>query len=224
MNLSVITCLLYINADRLSKDWRAPVYAFFDPVPSIDYVGTPARRIHVFECNAKGCKGKGLNRRHVRRYLDTADGKSTSNLRRHAKVCWGEEAVAGADAAKLHGAAREIVEKSLRMQNGSITAMFERVKGDGKVTYSHKQHTKTGARYARVCLPAHNADKVVSAEIVRWVAESMRPFKVVNDRGFQCLMKTGRPGYYMPSAETVSRDTKKVFARCRKRIAKILQV
>jgi hypothetical protein len=63
-----------------------------------------------------------------------------------------------------------------------------------------------------------------SAEIVQWVAESMRPFKIVKDRGFVSLMKTGRPGYYIPSPETVSRDTKKVFAHCRKRIATILQV
>jgi len=134
--------------DRLSKDWNAPIYAFFHPVPSIDYVGNPSRRIHVFECNAKSCKGKGFNRRHVRRYLDTADGTSTSNLRRHAKICWGKEAVAAADAAKLHGAAREVVEKSLGMPDGSITAMFERIKGNGIVTYSHKQHTKAEARYA----------------------------------------------------------------------------
>ena len=179
----------------------------------------------MFECNAKTCKGKGLNRRHVRRFLDTPDGKSTSNLRRHAKICWGEEAVAGADAAKSHGAAREIVEKSSRMPDGSITAMFERVKGKGKVTYSHKQHTKTESRYAPIrCLLIHMLILVFSAEIVRWVAESMRPFKIVKDRGFQCLMKTGRPGYYIPSPETVSRDTKKVFVRCRKRIAKMLQV
>lgn len=60
-----------------------------------------------------------------------------------------------ADAAKLHGAAREIVEKSMRMPDGSITAMFERLKGSGKVTYSHKQHTKAEARYAPVRLPIH---------------------------------------------------------------------
>ncbi|KAH9034911.1 hypothetical protein EDB85DRAFT_2144118 [Lactarius pseudohatsudake] len=89
--------------DRLAKDWSAPTYAFFHPVPSIDYAGNPARRVHVFECNAKQCKGQGSNRRLVRRYLDTADGKSTSNLRRHAKLCWGEEAIA-ADALKSHGA------------------------------------------------------------------------------------------------------------------------
>lgn len=99
-----------------------------------------------------------MNWRHVRRYLDTTDGTSTSNLHHHAKICWGEEAVAGADAAKSHGATREIVERSLEMPDGSLTAMFERVKGKGKVTYSHRQHTKTEARYALVCLPVHNAD------------------------------------------------------------------
>lgn len=59
---------------------------------------------------------------------------------------------------------------------------------------------------------------------MRWVAESKRPFKVVEDRGFQRLMKTGRPEYYIPSARTVSRDVKKVFVNVRKRMAKMLQV
>jgi hypothetical protein len=52
----------------------------------------------------------------------------------------------------------------------------------------------------------------------------MRPFKIVKDRGFQSLMKTGRPEYYIPSSETVSRDVKTVFVRSRQRIAKMLQV
>jgi len=102
-----------------------------------------------------------MNRRHVQRYLDTADGKSTCNLRRHVKVCWGEEAVAGADAAKSHGAAREIVAKSLRMPDGSITAMFERVNGKGTVMYSHRQHTSTEARYALICIPVHMLIKLL---------------------------------------------------------------
>ena len=38
------------------------------------------------------------------------------------------------------------------------------------------------------------------------------------------LMKTGRPAYWVPSPSTVARDTKTVFARTRKRIAKMLQV
>jgi hypothetical protein len=53
-------------------------------------------------------------------------------------------------------------------------------------------------------------------EIVCWVAESKRLFKVVSDCGFQSLMKTGRLGYYIPSLVTVSRDVKKVFANTRK--------
>jgi hypothetical protein len=60
--------------------------------------------------------------------------------------------------------------------------------------------------------------------MVRWIAESKRPFQIVNDRGFQSLMKTGRPGYRIPSAETISRDVKTVFTRVRKNIAKMLQV
>lgn len=56
------------------------------------------------------------------------------------------------------------------------------------------------------------------------MSENKRPFSIVNDRGFQSLMKTGRPEYHLPSAETVSRDVKDVFVRVRKRIAKILQV
>jgi hypothetical protein len=51
----------------------------------------------------------------------------------------------------------------------------------------------------------------------------MRPFNIVSDRGFQCLMKTGRPHCYIPSSSTVSRDVKQVFVRARKRIAKMLQ-
>lgn len=51
----------------------------------------------------------------------------------------------------------------------------------------------------------------------------MRPFTIIKDCGFQSLMKTGRPEYYIPSPSTVSRDVKLVFARTRQRIAKMLQ-
>jgi hypothetical protein len=58
---------------------------------------------------------------------------------------------------------------------------------------------------------------------VRWVAESKRPYKIVSDRGFQSLMKTGRPDYHIPSEHTVSRDVKQVFVHARKRVANMLQ-
>ena len=39
----------------------------------------------------------------------------------------------------------------------------------------------------------------------------------MSDRGFQSLMKTGRPEYHIPSEQTVSRDVKQVFVHARKR-------
>ena len=63
-----------------------------------------------------------------------------------------------------------------------------------------------------------------SIEFVRWVTENNRPFQIVNDRGFQSLMKTGRPECYIPSLETISHDVKSVFIRVRACIAKGLQV
>ncbi|OJT07830.1 hypothetical protein TRAPUB_1276 [Trametes pubescens] len=51
----------------------------------------------------------------------------------------------------------------------------------------------------------------------------LRPFKIVEDRALLSLLKTGRPGYFVPSPSTVLRDLKVVFARSRNRIAKLLQ-
>jgi hypothetical protein len=56
------------------------------------------------------------------------------------------------------------------------------------------------------------------------VAESLRPFEVVQDKGFQTLMKTGRPEYYLPSPSTVARDVRLVFKCTRERIAKMIMV
>lgn len=188
------------SSERLTADWTSPIYAFFGPIPDITY-DAKGRRAHEFRCTAVHCKGK----RFVRRFLDTSDRKSTSNLKRHATVCWGPEVVGDALEAKVGiKSARQTLSD---MKDGSITASFER-KGKGKVSYSHRQHTKAETR----------------AEIVRWVAESMRPFSVVDDRGFRSLMKTGRPEYYIPTRSTVSRDVKEVFKKVRKRIAKMLQV
>ena len=113
--------------------------------------------------------------------------------------------VSTADNAKNLNEACEGVVKGL-LTTGSITAAFEK-SGKGKVTFSHRQHTKMEAK----------------AEIVCWVSENTRPFKIVSDRGFQSLMKTGRPNYYIPSPSTISRDVKRVFGKCRERIAKMLK-
>jgi hypothetical protein len=81
----------------------------------------------------------------------------------------------------------------------SIMVAFKR-KGKGKVKYSHRQHTTTESR----------------VEIIQWVAESQRPFEIVEDQGFQSLMKTGWPDYYIPSGRTVSWDVKKVLMNVHK--------
>jgi hypothetical protein len=82
-----------------------------------------------------------------------------------------------------------------------ITAAFER-KGKGKVTYAHHQYTKMESR----------------VEIIQWVAESKRPFKIVEDCGFQSQMKTE---YHIPCMTTVSQDVKKVFMNVCKWMAKM---
>ena len=69
-----------------------------------------------------------------------------------------------------------------------------------------------------------NKKAIYRAEIVCWVAESLRPYSIVEDRGFQSLMKTGHPKYYIPSRVTVSRDVHLIFACTRNWIAQMLSV
>ncbi|KAL1724844.1 hypothetical protein EV714DRAFT_288218 [Schizophyllum commune] len=174
------------------RKWVSPIYAFYHPTPEIDYVpgkSGSSHRSHVFSCFNKGCKKK------VRRYLDTVDKVSTSNMICHAKSCWGEEAVS---IAQSHGTATEARAKVAEplKSTSKITTAFAR-QGKGKITYSNRQHTRTETTF--------------------------RPFALVEDDGFKTLMKTGRPEYYIPSRSTVSRDVKRVFARTRTRVAQLLQ-
>ena len=97
----------------------------------------------MFECAAGRCRGK--NGRDVRRFLDTGDAKSTSGLRRHAKKCWGDDAVEAADGTQDLESACVVLAKT-KLRDGSITAEFEHMIGKGKVTFSHRQHTSTEAR------------------------------------------------------------------------------
>ena len=122
----VILLILFLS-EHLKKDWNAPIYAFFQPIPSIDHDN--GWHFHEFTCAAKSCKKK------ICCYLDKKDSNSTSNLRKHAKQCWGAETVAAADQTKNTTEAHASV-TSLVMKNGSITAIFERVE-KAKVTYLH---------------------------------------------------------------------------------------
>ena len=59
---------------------------------------------------------------------------------------------------------------------------------------------------------------------MKWVTEKRQPFTIIEDSQFVFLMKTGRPGYRLPSAATVARDVKHVFVEMRQRISKMLKV
>ena len=123
----------------LTEDWTSPIYAFFGPISDITY-NAEGRRAHEFRCSASVCKGRGVNGQIVWRFLDTTDQKSTSNLKCHAMVCWGAETVHKALDAKVD---IKSARKTLgNLKDGSVTVAFER-KGKGKVSYSHRQHTKT---------------------------------------------------------------------------------
>ena len=165
------------------------------------------QHIHVFECNAGHCRGKGKNARFVRRNLSTADATSTSNLRKHATLCWGKEVVDAAKAAGSALEAREVLKKKDGLRDGSIAVEFARV-GQGKPTFSTHPPTKLESR----------------ADHVRWMAESKRPFNLVKDYGYHRVMKNGRPAHYIPSDKSIARDLREVFVKTREQIAKKLQV
>ncbi|KAL1684626.1 hypothetical protein GGG16DRAFT_67949 [Schizophyllum commune] len=128
--------------ERLLPKWTSPVYAFYEPVPEIEYVeqkGGGTRTAFTFVCYNKGCS------KRVRRYLDTSDKMSTSNLLNHALSCWGKPAVDAAKGAGSAKDARKSVATPLK-RDGDIKLAFER-KGQGKITYSTRQYTKTETRY-----------------------------------------------------------------------------
>ena len=83
--------------------------------------------------------------------------------------------------------------------------------------------SKLGNKLTFMLCP-HLIPYLCRAKIVHWVSESKWPFQIVKDRGFQNLMKTGRPEYHIPSVETVSHDARNVFVNVHKYITKMLQV
>ena len=102
----------------MSKKWSSPVYVFFLKTPQIKY--REGRRCHIFACAAGRCKGH--NGRNVVRFLNKGDANSTSNLLRHAKICWGIEAVEAAT--QSLNAAQDVLAKT-KLQDGSILAEFQ---------------------------------------------------------------------------------------------------
>lgn len=69
----------------------------------------------------------------MNRYLDKADARSTSNLRRHAKICWGANVVAAADKIKDCNAIRAVI-RNTELNNGSLSTALEGMAKE-KLTY-----------------------------------------------------------------------------------------
>ena len=114
----------------MMRDWNSPVYAFFGPMPDIVYVDN--WRCHIFKCLVKGCDHK------VWHFLDKGNKVLTGNMCKHIRLCWGEDILSQVVEVKNIEAVRDLIRNHTK--NGSITVSFK-IKGKGKVTYSHRQHT-----------------------------------------------------------------------------------
>ncbi len=140
----------------------------------------------------------------------------------HAKACWGDEAVAAANDTWDVMAACDALANHKGV-DGSITAVFQCI-GKGGVTYSHCQHTRAKAQYIPLLIMKTDIWYFISVEFVHWVCKSNWPFQIINDWAFHSLMKTGQPGYYIPSAKTLSCNVKNVFVCVHKHISTKLKV
>jgi hypothetical protein len=119
------------------RGWKSAVYAFYEPIPLIEYV--KGRKAHTFVCTRTGCNYR------CRRYLDSESGRaSTGNLRRHALSCWKEEVF---NRAVKCGNANEARKKVLEPFNvsGTIPASFER-KEKGIAAYMARNDLKAEIR------------------------------------------------------------------------------
>ncbi|KAG2145265.1 hypothetical protein DEU56DRAFT_910384 [Suillus clintonianus] len=113
------------NLNALKKTWCSVVYTFF----KLDAVAVQYHNghlVHFFPCGAHKCK---LSVGGVRRFQDSKDKSSTTNLRHHANGCWGKEAV---DCA-FNG-------RKVPATSGSVFSAFAR-KGQQPVRHTYQMHT-----------------------------------------------------------------------------------
>ncbi|THU86659.1 hypothetical protein K435DRAFT_970193, partial [Dendrothele bispora CBS 962.96] len=62
------------------------------------------------------------------------------------------------------------------------------------------------------------------AAVVRWVTESCRPIKIVEDRKLREIVLAGRPQAQFSHRRELAQDIDTAFTVCSERIAKILKV
>ncbi|KAF9513201.1 hypothetical protein BS47DRAFT_1296589 [Hydnum rufescens UP504] len=160
---------------RTIQKWTSPVYSCFGNVTIKMLEG---RKYQFFPCLSTPCTYG--TQRGVRRYLDTGDAKSTKSLIDHIEKCR-----PGLLAGIIAGST-EPPNINTGMKDGTITAAFRRA--SAKETYSSRPYSKVESKIQHVL----------------WCAEDSWPYSIVADRGFNCLMKTGRTGSYIPSVSTLS--------------------
>ncbi|KAH7093849.1 hypothetical protein BKA62DRAFT_593638, partial [Auriculariales sp. MPI-PUGE-AT-0066] len=169
----------------------APVYAFYHPFPKV-VVNNEGKDEQHFICTHANCKRNGAP---IKRVIGGTDDGSTSNLRGHAKSCWGQAAVNDVDKMPDAAKAREMLSRPI---SEKLTATFMRT-GKGKVSFSTTTLTTYETRYA----PSPN---------------KLRPFAIVDDEAYRVINKSGRPSYELPTSRQVSADVRTVFEGCRELI------
>ena len=118
---------------RLRKDWESSVYGFYKPEVQIK-LGKDGCRGHEFHCSKAGCNTK------ITQWLDKADSRSTRNLHKHTKKCWGPEVLQAADGLKEEDVWSAV---AAFVRLGSIRAFFAIQNRAEKRTYSARQHTRS---------------------------------------------------------------------------------
>lgn len=121
--------LIFVSAASKAR-WTSVIYEFFKD--DVKIMSDNGRNYYFFACAATHCK---LPSHGVRRYLDSKDMTSTSNLRTHAERCWGKDIVE----ARLAGA-------KVDKRDGSIFAAFAAA-GQRPITVMHRTHTNDEVRY-----------------------------------------------------------------------------
>lgn len=117
---------------------------------------------------------------------------------------------------------RQSYQASWKMGLSLLPLSWRRVKQLTRTTDTLASRSSKSGVLKEIC--QQNNLALLRAEIVRWVSESLHLFSIIDNRGFQSLMKTGHPAYYIPSCWTVSCDVHLVFVHTCNCIAEMLQV
>ncbi|OCH87573.1 hypothetical protein OBBRIDRAFT_735885, partial [Obba rivulosa] len=170
------------------------VYTFFKPRPTIKYCA--GRHCHIFHC-LKGTTC--MNPKGVNQFLDKADASLTSNLCKHIVKCFGQATLKTIESIKSAVDVHPHIKSYI--WDGTIMTIFT-YKGKGKIIYSTCPHTKAETRYV-----------LSSCRLM-----SMQPFKIVEYCGLNCLIKTERPEYWLPSCQTLMCHVNVVYKHIKVRI------